>query len=291
MSGTIGISALGGGKSVSQIEGEIIINTSLCPSFPVGGSITIETEIGRITIIFDGNCDGGYEVGTTASDPGPDFDLIAVGWHTEDSPLGAINSTNSEWVDIGSAGMGRLNALARAPSGALYSFTNEGTCEQEWLVQMPSSGGAATTVGALSGLPVEVFIAGLAFSPGGTLYAVIGHCHGEYRLFATIDPSTAAATQIAELPEHISGIDFDPVSGVLYGWSLDSGLVTIDPATGALSDVNPAQGGDVLQALVALPDGSLLAARNTLFSINKATGEVTELPGSLPDVRGLELRD
>lgn len=77
---------------------------------------------------------------------------------------------------------------------------------------------------------------------------------------------------------------------MLYAWDYLAGLITIDPASGSVADVNPAVVGPNIQSLVVLPDGSMVGGQSSLYAIDKHTGEATEIGGSLPNVRGLEVR-
>lgn len=107
-----------------------------------------------------------------------------------------------------------------------------------------------------------------------------------------IDPGSGAATFVADLDgyEGVAALDLDEASGVLYGWDSGAGLITIDPDTGAVADVNPSVAGPSMTALVVLPDGSLVAGQHTLHAVDPDTGEATEIGGSLNNVRGLDLR-
>jgi hypothetical protein len=70
------------------------------------------------------------------------------------------------------------------------------------------------------------------------LYGVTGSSNTASSLY-TIDPVTGATTLIGSTGlSHVTGIDFDPITGVLYGVQSDlfgsgaANLLTIDPVTG-----------------------------------------------------------
>ena len=62
-------------------------------------------------------------------------------------------------------------------------------------------------------------------------------------------------------------------AGVLYGWDVNDGLLTIDPATGTATDVNPSIDGIAdIQTIVVMDDGSIYGAGNFFFSIDPGDG-------------------
>ena len=132
-----------------------------------------------------------------------------------------------------------------------------------------------------------------AVSPQNVLYAVNNtgpagqtDTHDLY----TIDVSSGVGTHIGVTGIGVQGLDFSP-TGVLYGWDIFTGLVTIDAATGAATDVNPAVGGlsYPIQTIGFAPDGTLYGAFNSLFTMAFATGIPTLVgAGGYSDVRGIE---
>ena len=72
---------------------------------------------------------------------------------------------------------------------------------------------------------------GIAISPSGTAYTVSASDESLY----SIDVATGAATLIGKYRTAITegDLDFDPISGVLYGITTDDLLFTIDVANGA----------------------------------------------------------
>jgi hypothetical protein len=77
--------------------------------------------------------------------------------------------------------------------------------------------------------------------------------------------------------------------GTLFGWDVNQGLVTVDTSTGAVTDVNLSLGGTLdIQGMTFL-DGTLYGARDSLFTIDPVTGAFTEIGPILAnaDVRGL----
>jgi hypothetical protein len=149
------------------------------------------------------------------------------------TPVGAFNAgpTNSSgnpttMGDIGFDAAGNLYGVATIGGPNLYSI-NIAT-------------GQATLVGA-NGVSTSTTGGGLAIG-GGTFYGTPTSSR-----FGTYNSGTGAFTNIANPTKPAGGgygaLDFDPTSGALYGLNVGSGspppthLVTIDTATGAVSDL------------------------------------------------------
>jgi hypothetical protein len=87
----------------------------------------------------------------------------------------------------------------------------------------------------------------LAFNSAGTLYGTRWSNEGGfpptlYRDLRTINTTTGASTLVADLSpsNRVEGAAFQPGTGILYGENSDTGqLVTIDPATGVMTNVGP----------------------------------------------------
>ena len=128
-----------------------------------------------------------------------------------------------------------------------------------------------------------MFFAGaLPSANAGVMYGVTGAGSSPSSLY-TIDTTTGAATLVgATGMSHITGLDFDPTSGILYGvvsagFAGPSTLVTIDKATGAATLV----GSLGVSGVGNIPDISFNSSgalfgwtedSDDLISINKATG-------------------
>ena len=102
-------------------------------------------------------------------------------------------------------------------------------------------------------------------------------------LLYTVDPVSGATTLIGATGfSHVTGIDFDPTTGILYGVVSDlfnSGtaeLITIDPSTGVGTVVGPT--GNQIPDITVGPDGILRGWTENSddpIVINKFTGAVT----------------
>jgi hypothetical protein len=94
-------------------------------------------------------------------------------------------------------------------------------------------------------------VRGLAASPTDVIYATIAS-GGITANLHTINAATGATTLIGPVGV-MQALTFSS-AGTLYGWSNVVGLVTIDPATAAVTDVNPAVGSDDnIQTLASRP--------------------------------------
>jgi hypothetical protein len=111
------------------------------------------------------------------------------------------------------------------------------------------------------------------------LYAARGAAATTSDLY-TVDPVTAATTSIGPTGFGITGLAFDPTTGILYGstnansTAHPKSLITIDPATGAGTFVG-SFGGKTIPDIAFKSDGTLYGwsnADNKICTIDKATG-------------------
>jgi hypothetical protein len=89
----------------------------------------------------------------------------------------------------------------------------------------------------------------------------------------------------------IEALAFHPVSGVLYGWAADKGIVSINKTTGAATLIKKSD-KDV-KGMAWNNAGTLLylTQGKTLYSYNPGNGKFTTITKSLPgNVEGLEMR-
>jgi hypothetical protein len=173
-----------------------------------------------------------------------------------------------------------VNSLAQDAQGRLFSVS------QGQLVQIDPYALTLTPVLTLHGLGG---FTGLAFSPVGELFAVERGGNSDNDPLFRIDTHTGNVTLVGDTGFYrLQDLAYSP-SGILYGWSLLSGLITIDPQTGRGTDVNPGVDAPAeIQALAFAPDGTLYGARDALFRIDPATGVPVQIgSGGYSDIRGL----
>jgi hypothetical protein len=182
-----------------------------------------------------------------------------------------------------------VNSLAKDNSGTLFSAS--GTK----LITINPTTGAGIQVATLNFGADPPDVRGLAFSPDNVLYAVVnGYPQtvpgiGPDHLY-TVNVSTGVGTLVGDTGMmSVQSIDFSP-AGVLYGWDVGKGLITINTTTGVATDVNPSVGAAAdIQGIVFGPDGTLYGACNALYKIDVATGDTTLVgAGGYTDIRGLE---
>lgn len=136
-------------------------------------------------------------------------------------------------------------------------------------------------------------LVGGAFIDGdfSKMYAIDGFSAGHTNDFVTVDTATGAITLIANAPNSLgegwSSLDYDSTTGNLYGASAACGsashLWTINPATGASTQVGEITGAACIVGLAVSPDGLMYGidiVSDSLFAIDKTTGAAS-LIGSI----------
>jgi len=204
-----------------------------------------------------------------------------------------IDEATGTFSPLGPTGFGSTNSLAASAGGVLYTATALLAPLENVLLTIDPLTGAGTTLATLDFGGALVDIRAMAVRPSDdALFAI--SAGGTIFTFDTnlyrINPATGIGTFIAFPGSFgVQGLDFSP-GGVLYGWSIFIGLVTIDQATGAIADVNPLDDGGLLQSIAFSPTGGLYGASiGQLFTIDLATGIETPLgPGGFSSLRGIE---
>lgn len=204
--------------------------------------------------------------------------IVGVSW--DSSPYAptvwSIDPTTGAGVPIGVSGQRGLNSLARRSDGALLSTATF------WapfpVVEINPHTGSATVGVAPDFGDAGSSVRALAFSPEDELFALVDHYPSHSDLLFSLDTVTGEGTLIADLGVgSIQALEFSP-DGVLYGWDLTDELITINPTTGAVSDVSAVyQGRPNIQALAFAPDGTLYGAAHSLFTIDVSTGVASEV--------------
>ncbi len=188
-----------------------------------------------------------------------------------------IDSATGQGHSVSSTAL-NLTCLARDGQGRLFSVS------QGKLVQVDPFSLTVTPVLTLQGLGAAQ---GLAFSPTGDLYAA-GPSVNNAQLYR-IDTHTGSVTAVGEFRiAAVTDLAFSP-SGVLYGWSTQNGLFTVDGASGSGMAVDPFYAGPRdIAALTFGSDGTLYGARNALYRIDTTTGATALIgSGGYSDIRGL----
>lgn len=206
--------------------------------------------------------------------------ILGIAW-----PWGAyrIDLSTATVQPIGSGSHTGLNSMARDLEGRFLSVGTGGI-----LVSINPATGATTEIATLTAGGAAPVVPSLAVSPLGTLYAI----NREFPdTLYTVNMSSGNMTKVGSVGAGftIQGLAFSP-QGILYGWDIGQGLLTIDTTTGAATDVNPSLGAPVgIQCLTFSPTGVLYGAQYALYTIDTATGmpAATAVQGLL-DIRGID---
>lgn len=179
----------------------------------------------------------------------------------------------------------QTNAMARSPGNAYFSATST------QLVSLDPVTGAATGGPALTLGTQNVAITGMSYL-GTSLYAV-NHVPLDPQTSADhlwlIDPLTGLGSANVQLA--LSGVQaLAAYGGTLYGWHPDLGLVTINPASGAVTDPFPLAGAsNEIQTLAFDDAGSLYGAHSALYRVSLSDGSLAFVgQGGYGNLRGME---
>ena len=121
------------------------------------------------------------------------------------------------------------------------------------------------------------------------MLAVVNAPVGTADSLALVDVGTGQVTTIGATG--LSGLQSIVTrNGVIYSFDANVGLVTLNPNTGAFTDVNTALGGSGanVQWMAFRADGTLVGGSTSMFVIDPANGAFTSYASSLPDLRGVE---
>jgi hypothetical protein len=221
--------------------------------------------------------------------------FCAVGWNGEfthiDSTIGEIPPSRTDLPQY-------MQALAYDPTGVLYA------CRSRFLTTTASLYTLHPVTGETThSLWLDVDIRGIAFSPGGTLYASVNTSDvvAPPSHLGTINLSTGAYTEIGEFwgdGTEAQGMAFSP-TGVLFAIAPDHfpppfaySLFTVDTGDARMHLVGRFEDYRMAQSIAFTPSGNLYALGQQFARLNPATGAVVgtvlDLSG---DYRGLEWAD
>lgn len=208
---------------------------------------------------------------------GSGFDPTTNQIYRIDPATGA--TSNHHVVTLGGVPVDRSNALAIRPSdGAFFAVVQVGTgAGARRLVTIDPNTGIATQIGVLT-----QSIAGLAFSPDGTLWAVSGDGSTVAETLWTVNTSTAALTQQWTLGNGDDGeaIAFNPTNGILYHSSgFDPAVFeSVNVATGVVTPIgapDPASEAFGMSYSRVLSQMFLSDIDGNLYTVDIATGART----------------
>jgi hypothetical protein len=215
-------------------------------------------------------------------------DMVGLSWSGD---AYAISSGTGGGAFLGSTGYSQINCMARDGAGTLYAASGNGVPVS--IITINPATGAGTLVVVTSLLSIR----GMAFL-GSTLYAIndsSGTGFGVDDLYS-ISLATGAATLIGSTG-YLGVQGLTAAGGALYAWEIGSGncvgagLITVNTASGAATDVNAAVDNQVcdIQTLCTSNGGGIYAAQSNLYSVDAATGVATFVGGGgYSDLRGIE---
>jgi hypothetical protein len=204
-----------------------------------------------------------------------------------------ISAANGSGSLIGSSGLSGVTAMARRHDWQLYVAKFQGGSSSS-IYTIDAFNAQATFV---TNVPLGN-IRAMAFKSSNELYAVNDPLlAGGPDDLHKIDLTAGTATFVGAIG--FSGVEELAFSfTTFYGWDVGdgsgngAGLITIDPATGAGTDVNPAVGGSgtEVQALCFSSWHNLLyGGRDNLYVISPTTGELALIgSGDYSGLRGLD---
>jgi hypothetical protein len=218
---------------------------------------------------------------------------VPVGYTPGAAPLVRIDPITSTYTVLHTTGRS-YHALAQDSQGDVYGGYFNVTAENGRVARFDLTSGAQLEIfNAVT--PGAGDIRGLAFDAADQLFAVVNRNDqfGSPTInddLYRIDLATQTTQLIGSLGRlGVQGFDIAP-NGTFYAWDGFAGLLTVDPVTGATTDVNPSNGGTAsIQSIVFAPDGRLFGAREQLFSIDPETGAYSAIgTGDGIDRRGIE---
>lgn len=220
-------------------------------------------------------------------------DIFAIDWGFP-SPAYCLGADGSNPQAIGSTGVSFLNSMAKDSKGRIFSFGYVGTCSDTLFGLDPLTGEARPILQT-----TFCSVRAMTFGPNDELFVLVamGGSENPFDLFE-LDTTTGAISHIGQT-DAIQGMTYG--NGKLWGWHVAGfpgeakGLVTIDPATAAITDVNPAVGGFAgdVQTLAFDPSGVLYGGYLDLFTVDTSTGVLTLVAELYPalSVRGFVFPD
>lgn len=216
----------------------------------------------------------------------------------------AIDEVTGQGTFINSLGWSvvSLNSAASDSRGVIYTAPKHPTSgptiqELKKVIQVDPVTGDSTFRVNIGFADVR----GMSFSPDGKLYAIFdggrdpaSHEFLTDRLYIINLSSNCSRTSCYTLvgstgANGLQSLAFSP-DGRLFSWDVNRGLAVLNTSTGAATfiDVDDSIHFPDIQGLVFTPRGKLFGCRDTLSTIDLATGVASEIGGKgYSDIRGL----
>ena len=200
--------------------------------------------------------------------------------------LASVDVATGEFVNVGGTGHGlAYNAIA-FNTGDEFIYGARIVAGGSNEIVRVGSDGSVTNLGAVTGLPVDFYVAG-DFGPDGLYYVSDSN---EETLYG-INLDTMTVDNTVTIPGAANTFDFvfSPADGLGYGWVWDpvastSQFVSFDPATNAVTNI----GTPVTQFFGAVyvdANGRVFGSDNSgtgLFEVDTATGVLTRIGDAPP---------
>ena len=215
-------------------------------------------------------------------------DMIGVRWW--EGKVYLIDSGTGMGSELSNLAPTGFDSMARDDSGTLWMMA----ASDLW--QLDPVTGAGTNVATMTNL---VHVTALAYDKAtNSLLAVEdgGTFTTNDKLYS-ISLTTLTDTLVANMSvPGLHGMTFHP-NGTLYGWETGAissgvgfGLVTINPTTGAVTDVNPAVDGKWIDIqTLTFGNNKLYGVNNQVHTLDLMTGVMTVVGGGgYGNIRGIE---
>lgn len=204
-------------------------------------------------------------------------DMIGVTWSGN---LYAIESQTGASTLLPGGAIGQ-NSLTRDSAGDLWTTTRTLLSPvRRFLTRLDPSTLTLEAVAPCGD------IRAMADAGNGELF-VLEFVPNNYQLLR-LDTATGQETFVGATGEEIQGMTMH--QGQLYAFSTANGLGTLDPNTGAFTDLGPAGAPGNIQWLATRPDGELIGGRRAFYTFDTSTGVGSKYGAGDPlvDLRGIE---
>lgn len=200
-----------------------------------------------------------------------------------------IDTATGAGTVIGASGVDCNAATGDSLGRILVGGGASAAADQIWSID-PATGAGSVLLNT-TGRPAGYGIRGMAMGPANALYVVLSQSStSAIDTLASINMTTGVYTVIGPTNRaDIQSLAFSP-SGTLYAVGIIAGgsLYQLSTTTGAATTIGGGSFAGDDQALEFLPDGTALACRAGLRSVNLLTGATTLIGASgQTDIRGL----
>ncbi len=229
----------------------------------------------------------GILAGLAAAAMAPASLSYAINFDFSNSGLFLADRNTGTATLIGNTGVNELNSLTWAEGQLVAARGLSGGS----LYTINTSTGAATLLTNITGIGLTGTIRGLAYRNGDFFAVASDVSTFTNDRLVRITGGVAEAIAVTTGFQGLQALTFAD-DGTLYAWDTSQGLVTIDPISGVVSDLN-GSAGTLFSLQTLFFDGGQLYGYDTTgsYSINTSTGVATLIAASTNswrDFRGAE---